>query len=71
MHEVPGQQSALFVHVPHAAMHCVGAHTKGGEPPGVAFGTHGAPLQQLALEAHAPPGPTHVAGEHRGTPTLS
>ena len=69
-HDVPGQQSALFVQVPHAAMQDVPEHTKGA-PASPAFGTQGAPLQQLALEAHAPPAATHTAGEHRGTPTLS
>jgi hypothetical protein len=69
--DVPGQQSALFVHLPHAAMHWVPEHTYGGVPPAVGLGTQGAPLQQLALDAHAPPADTHCAGEHRGTPTLS
>jgi hypothetical protein len=70
MHEVPGQQSALFVHRPHAAMHVLPEHTKGGIPPGTGLGTQGMLLQQLALDAHAAPAPTQ-APEQRGTPTLS
>jgi hypothetical protein len=69
-HEVPGQQSALFVHEPQAATQREGAHTKGAPPP-TEFGTQGAPSQQLALEAHAPPAATHWTAAHRGTPTLS
>jgi hypothetical protein len=70
-HDVPGQQSALLLHPPHADTHCMALHTNGGEPPATGLGTHGAPPQQLALDAHAPPALTHWAGEHRGTPTLS
>jgi hypothetical protein len=66
-HAVPGQQSALFEHEPHAGTHDDTKHTNA--PPGA--GTHGAPLQQSALEAHALPGPTHWAPVQRGTPTLS
>jgi hypothetical protein len=56
-HEVPGQQSALFEHVPQLGTHAAEKQVKGGVPPG--FGTHGAPLQQSALEAHDAPAPTH------------
>ena len=58
-HEVPGQQSALLVHEPHAAMQAVPAHTNGGAPPSTALGTQGKLPQQLALDAHAPPAATH------------
>jgi hypothetical protein len=68
---VPGQQSALLVHPPHAATQAFAEQTKGGIPPATGLGTQGAVLQQSALEAQAPPGFTHIAGEHRGTPTLS
>jgi hypothetical protein len=68
-HAVPGQQSALLVHPPHAGTHAVPEHTYGGEPDG--FGTHGAPLQQSALEAQELPASTHWPPAHRGTPTLS
>jgi hypothetical protein len=66
---VPGQQSALLVHAPHAEMQRFGEHTYGGLS--LAFGTHGAPLQQSALDAHELPAPTHWASAQRGTPTLS
>src|SRR5689334_11721245 len=52
-HGSPLQQSAVVVHAPPVAMHCVAPHTKGGEPDG--FGTHGL-LQQSALDAQAVPG---------------
>jgi hypothetical protein len=70
VHDVPGQQSALLVHEPQAAMHCEPLHTYGGVAP-AALGTHGAPLQQSALEAQPLPAFTHCAPVHRGTPTLS
>jgi hypothetical protein len=66
-HAVPGQQSALFEHVPHAGTHDDPSQTN--VPPGT--GMHGAPLQQSALDAHALPGPRHCAPVHLGTPTLS
>jgi hypothetical protein len=69
-HDVPGQQSALFVHPLHAGTHCVLAHTYGGIPPATGLGTHGIPPQQLALDAQEPPAFTHWPA-HRGTPTLS
>jgi hypothetical protein len=68
-HAVPGQQSALFVHAPHAEMHDVPEQTYGGLPLGL--GTHGAPLQQSALDAHELPAFTQLRNEQRGTPTLS
>ena len=68
-HAVPGQQSALFVHAPHAEMHDVPEQTYGGLPLGL--GTHGAPLQQSALVAHAEPLLPHCGLAQRGTPTLS
>jgi hypothetical protein len=70
-HDVPAQQSALSVHCPHAAMHAVPEHTKGGEPPATGLGTHGTPPQQLALDAHEAPAATHCAPAQRGTPMLS
>jgi hypothetical protein len=70
MHELPGQQSALFVQRPHGLMHTLLEHTSGGIPPGTGLGTHGMLLQQLALVVHAAPALTH-GPEHRGTPTLS
>jgi hypothetical protein len=70
-HEVPGQQSALFVHWPQAAMHCEPLHTYGGIAPAVGLGTHGLPPQQFALEAQEPPAFTHCMAAQRGTPTLS
>lgn len=65
---VPGQQSALTVHPPHAWTQVVAPHTNGGMPLG--FGTQGRPLQQFALDAHAPPASTQ-APVQRGMPTLS
>jgi hypothetical protein len=59
VHDVPGQQSALLEHAPHAAMHVVPEQTNGGPPASAAPGTHGAFAQQLALDAHAPPAITH------------
>jgi hypothetical protein len=53
VHDVPGQQSALVVQVPHAATHWVPEHTYGGVPPSTELGTQGMPPQQLALDAHA------------------
>lgn len=70
-HDDPGQQSALTVHRPHAATHCMGLQTNCGVPPATGLGTHGAPLQQSALDAQAPAAVTHCAGAHRGTPRLS
>jgi hypothetical protein len=67
-HAAPPQQSALVVHLPHAAEHDC-PQTNVGDPDG--FGMHGRPLQQSALEAHAAPAPTQVAPVQRGTPTLS
>jgi len=67
-HAAPPQQSALVVHLPHAAEHDV-PQMNPGAPEG--FGMQGRPLQQSALVAHAEPAPTHVAPVHRGTPTLS
>jgi hypothetical protein len=58
-HDVPGQQSALLVHPPHAAMQLVPAHTYGGAAPATGLGTQGAPLQQFALEAQAAPAAAH------------
>jgi hypothetical protein len=69
--EIPGQQSALFVHGLQAGTHCEPAQTNGGAPPATGLGTHGAPPQQFALEAQAPPAATHCAAAHRGTPTVS
>ena len=71
MHDVPGQQSALSVHCPHAAMQRFPEQTYRGAPPSTGFGTHGVPSQQFALEAHAPPATAHCAAAHRGTPMLS
>jgi hypothetical protein len=70
-HDDPGQQSALTVHRPHAATHCIGLQTNCGVPPLTGLGTHGAPLQQFALDAHAPPPFTHCAAAQRGTPRES
>jgi hypothetical protein len=58
-HDVPGQQSALLVHAPHAAMQLLPAHTYVGAPPTTGFGTHGTPPQQFALEAQALPAAAH------------
>jgi hypothetical protein len=69
LHDEPGQQSALLVHMPQALTHTDAEQVNGGVPPG--FGTHGTPLQQSALEAHDCPAPTHWAKAQRGTPTLS
>ena len=66
---VPGQQSASIAQAPHAATHCVAAHTNGGLPLG--FGTQGMPLQQFAPDAHASPEFAHCIAAHRGTPTAS
>jgi len=68
-HAVPGQQSALLEHAPHAPTHDIPEHTNGGLP--VGLGTHGAPLQQSALDAHELPAARHWAPVQRGTPTLS
>ena len=70
-HDVPGQQSALSVHWPHAAMQLFPEQTYRGAPPSTGFGTHGIPPQQFALEAQALPAATHCAAAHRGTPMLS
>ncbi len=40
-HEVPGQQSALFVQPPHACTQLVVEQMKRGVPPSTGFGTHG------------------------------
>ncbi len=69
-HDVPGQQSASFVHALQAPTQDEPEQTNGAPPP-EGFGTHGALSQQLALDAHDPPAATHWAGAHRGTPTLS
>lgn len=51
-HVVPGQQSAVVVHAPQAAMHCWAAQTNGGLDP-AELGTQGRPPQQFALDAQA------------------